>query len=64
MLNALMIYLLFGAIANLYIHFKNAQELGNALMGGQLNVILFLIAGTLNHFVWPITLFLELTKKK
>jgi hypothetical protein len=57
-------WLFIGALVNLFIHYRNADKFGTALFSGQLSILVFLLTGFLNHIIWPVALYIELTDKK
>jgi hypothetical protein len=63
-MNAIILgWLFIGSVVNLFIHYRNADKFGTALMGGQLNILVFLLMGFTNHILWPLALYTELTRK-
>jgi len=61
---AILCWFFIGAAVNLFIHYRNADKYGTALLSGELGVLVFLLTGFLNHIIWPVALYLELTDKK
>ena len=63
MIVAITVYLIIGAAVNMHLHLKNAQQISSIVTSGYAGVIAVLFAGMLNHFIWPISLYLNYKKK-
>ena len=64
MVFAITVWLLIGAGVNMYLHLRNAKQISSIVTSGYLGLIGVLFAGMLNHFVWPISLYLDIKHNK
>lgn len=63
MILAITIYLIIGAAVNMHLHLKNADQINSIVTSGYAGVIFVLFAGVLNHFIWPVSLYLSYKKQ-
>jgi hypothetical protein len=59
MILAITVYLIIGAGVNMHLHLKNAKQISSIVTSGYIGVISVLLAGMLNHFIWPLSLYLD-----
>lgn len=59
----IMIYLGVGAIVNMFLHVKDSAKISAMMMSGYGGVMLVMLTGILNHFIWPYSLYLYFIKK-
>ena len=53
------IYLLIGAVVNMHLHLKNSKQISSIVTSGYVGAMFVLLAGMLNHFIWPLALYLD-----
>lgn len=59
MILAITVYLIIGACVNMHLHLKNAKEISSIVTSGYAGVLAVVLAGMLNHFIWPLSLYLD-----
>lgn len=59
MIFAITVWLLIGAGVNMYLHLRNVDQISSIVTSGYLGVMAVMLAGMLNHFIWPISLYLD-----
>ena len=58
----IILWLSIGAGVNMFLHIKSAAQIGSILMSGPLGILVVLATGIVNHFIWPISLYLYYRK--
>jgi hypothetical protein len=59
MILVLTVYLIIGAGVNMHLHLKYAKDISSIVTSGYAGVISVVLAGMLNHLIWPISLYLD-----
>lgn len=59
MILAITVYLVIGAGVNMHLHLKHAKEISSIVTSGYAGVFSVVLAGMLNHLVWPVSLYLD-----
>ena len=59
----LIVWFIIGALANLYLHYKNAAQISAMITSSHTGALTVMLTGMLNHFIWPIALYLHFKDK-